>query len=81
MVLLRFNLTLVYCYGIKSALCPPPPPSTNRLAEPSPLTGASCEVTQPRRSRGRPGALPPRSAAIQSPRPAADSALRHFSKP
>lgn len=46
MVLLRFHLTLVYCYGIQSALCPPPPPSTKRLAEPSLLTGASQEVTE-----------------------------------
>lgn len=69
MVLLRFNLTLVYCYGIKSTLCPPPPPSTNRLAEPSLLTGASYEVTQPQCSRGRPGALPSPQRSDPEPSP------------
>lgn len=56
MVLLRFNFTLVYCYGTRSALCPPSPPSSERLAEPSPLRGA-LEGTQPR-LWGHPGALP-----------------------
>lgn len=56
MVLLRFHLTLVYCFGIQSALCPPPPPS--------PTLGRALPA-QRSLLRGTPGPLPAADSALR----------------